>query len=153
MVARRLVMLVWFAAALIVVTAAYGDRVYHSEHLALTPVGDAPLRSGFVENIHANGPRVYAHEVYALNGATPRTSYDVTLLLHPLDPTCSGSAVEVPEITLTTNAAGNAVGVNTFDVATVDAFGIRHATHGISWRFVGTNGDTYVTACSAVTLD
>jgi hypothetical protein len=152
MVARLAAVLACLAA-LAVVPSAQADSVYHSQHLALTPVGDAPLRSGFVENIHANGPQVFAHEVYALNGATPRTDYDVTLLLYPLDPTCSGSPIAVPEITLTTNAAGDAVGVNTFDVATVDAFGIRHATHGIVWEVVGSNGDTYVTACSAVTLD
>jgi hypothetical protein len=141
------------AAALAFAPAAYADAVYHSEHLSLTPVAGAPLRSGFVENIHANGPTVYAHEVYALNGARPGTAYDVTLLLYPLDPSCSGSAVAIPEITLTTNRAGNAVGVNTFDVATVDSFGIRHATHGISWRVVGADGSTYVTRCTSVTLD
>src|SRR4051812_30264200 len=122
MIARRAVVIACLAAALTFAPSAFGDAVYHSEHLALTPVGDAPLRSGFVENIHANGPQVFAHEVYALNGASPRTTYDVTLLLYPLDPSCSGSPIAVPEITLRTNAAGNAVGTNTFDVATVDAF-------------------------------
>src|SRR5215208_4970857 len=29
---------------------ASADRVYHSQHLALAPLGNAPLRSGFVEN-------------------------------------------------------------------------------------------------------
>ena len=44
--------------------AAAADSVYHSEHLRLTPVAGAPLRSGFVENIKAEGPRVYAHEIF-----------------------------------------------------------------------------------------
>jgi len=151
--ARIAVVLALVGTALVFSSAAQADAVYHSEHLALRALGDAPLRSGFVENIHANGAPVFAHEVYKLNGATPGTTYDVTLLLYVLDPTCSGSAVPVPETTFTTNAAGNAVGTLTFDLATVDAFGIRNATHGVTWEVVGTNGDTYVTDCSAVTLD
>jgi hypothetical protein len=140
------------AGAAAIVPAALGDAVYHSEHLALTPVGDAPLRSGFVENIHANGPNVYAHEVYVLNGALPTTSYAVTLLLHPNDPTCSGAALAVPTATLTTGVSGNGRADAVFDLATVDAFGIRHATHGIVWTISG-GGSTYTTTCTAVTLD
>jgi len=56
---------------------ATADRVYHSEHLSLAPLGRAPLRSGFVENIKANGPTVYAHEIFVLNGACPRSTYTV----------------------------------------------------------------------------
>jgi hypothetical protein len=134
------------------VPAALGDAVYHSEHLALTPVGDAPLRSGFVENIHANGPNVYAHEVYVLNGALPNTTYSVTLLLHPNDPSCSGAAVPVPTATFTTGGSGNGRADAVFDVATVDTIGIRHATHGIIWTVSG-GGSTYVTVCTSVTLD
>ena len=57
---------------------AAADRVYHSEHLRFEPVGGAPLRSGFVENIKAKGPRVYAHEIFVLNGARPLATYTVT---------------------------------------------------------------------------
>src|SRR6266542_5790344 len=89
------------------VRIAGADAVYPSQHILLHPVGDAPLRSGFVENIHANGPNVYAHEVYVLNGALPNTTYGVTLLLHPNDPTCSGAALAVPTATLTTGVSGN----------------------------------------------
>ncbi len=35
---------------------AAADAVYHTEHLPLKPVGGAPLRSGFVQNIKAEGP-------------------------------------------------------------------------------------------------
>jgi hypothetical protein len=31
------------------------DPAYHTAHIALELVGSAPLRSGFVQNIHANG--------------------------------------------------------------------------------------------------
>ena len=48
---------------------AGADAAYHASHLPLHATGSAPLRSGFVENIHANGPTVYAHENYIVNGA------------------------------------------------------------------------------------
>src|SRR5215213_11987920 len=69
---------------------ASADQVYHSQHLALTPAGSAPLRSGFVENIKAQGPTVYAHEVFVLNGAPPDTTYIVTRHFFFLQPDCSG---------------------------------------------------------------
>jgi hypothetical protein len=36
------------------VSLVAADAVYHTQHLAFLPVDDAPLRSGFVQNIHAN---------------------------------------------------------------------------------------------------
>ena len=87
---------------------AWGDAVYHSQHIALQPVGSAPLRSGFVENIHANGPTVYAMERYALVGATPG-SYAVTLHLFA-DTSCTSVIGPFPSITFATNAVGNGVG-------------------------------------------
>ncbi len=57
---------------------AAADAVYHTEHLPLKPVGGAPLRSGFVQNIKAEGPNVYAHELFQVNGAVPSTTYIVT---------------------------------------------------------------------------
>ncbi len=58
---------------------ALADQVYHTQQIALAPVGGAPLRTGFVVNVHADGPRVFALERYALNGtptppARPRWS-------------------------------------------------------------------------------
>jgi hypothetical protein len=47
----------------LMVAPALADAVYHSRHIELLPVGGTPLRSGFVENIHANGPNVFAREV------------------------------------------------------------------------------------------
>lgn len=70
--------------------SALADSVYHSEHVTLAPVGDASLRTGFVENVHANGPRIFATERYVLNGATPNTMFDVVLHIWVGDTTCSG---------------------------------------------------------------
>src|SRR5215472_6830301 len=72
--------------------AARADQMYHSHQIALHPVGDEPLRSGFVENIHASGPIIFEHEIYVLNGAEPATTYQVTLNIFPFNPTCAGSA-------------------------------------------------------------
>src|SRR5437870_1264655 len=90
------------AAALVPVASA--DRVYHSEHLDLSPVGGAPLRSGFVENIHPNGPNVFAHEIYQVNGAAADSTYQVALLIYPFAPNCSGAPAAVPTAVLQTNA-------------------------------------------------
>jgi hypothetical protein len=89
---------------------AAGDAVYHTQHMKLEPVGDAPLRSGFVQNIKANGPIIYAHEIYVLNGAAPRATYTVTNHFFVGDSHCADPMKESPFDTavLTTNRSGNA---------------------------------------------
>src|SRR3954449_9357356 len=112
----RLGCLLWSAAMAAFVVAvlaspAAADRVYHSEHLGLAPVGGAPLRSGFVENTKAQGPQIYAHEIFVLNGAVPNRAYTVTRDLFAFDPTCAGDLVFHSQVaTLTTNPSGNAQG-------------------------------------------
>jgi hypothetical protein len=132
---------------------ASADRVYHSEHLALTPVGSAPLRSGFVENIKAEGPTVYAHEIFVLNGASPYTTYTVTRNFFFLQPDCSGDGLVFNDevAVLQTNAAGNARGdllVRPADVAGAEG------VSGVFWSVADETGEVvYRTACTAVTLD
>ena len=130
---------------------ALGDRVYHSEHLALAPVGGAPLRSGFVENIHPNGPNIFAHEIYALNGSEPNTTYQVTLFIFSsttCDPATLLAAVDTAQIQ--TNGSGN--GVADFFISP-DAIGDLHgATVGVSWT-VTSQTSSYETTCTTVTLD
>ena len=139
-------------AGVLLAPSASADRVYHSEHLQLTPVGDAPLRSGFVENIKAQGPQVYAHEIFVLNGARPGTTYTVTRDFFFRDPECDGDLVFHEDVaTLRTNSAGNARGdvvVKPEDVAGFEG------VHGVRWT-VRDAGDVvvYRTACTAVTLD
>jgi hypothetical protein len=142
-----------FAATAVAVAAplAAADAVYHSQHIALNPTGGASLRSGFVENIHADGPQVYAHELYVLNGAEPDTTYQVTLLLYPFDPGCLSGAVAIPTASFQTNAAGDGIGQFVFHPADVPP-ALRGATHGIRWEVTG-GSSTYETACSNVTLD
>jgi hypothetical protein len=140
------------ALAALPATAA-ADAVYHTQHMPLAPVRDAPLRSGFVQNIKANGPTIYAHEVYVLNGAAPRTTYTVTNNFHFDDPTCNDPDSNFPSDTaqLRTNRAGNARADVFFvpdDVAGLEGI------HGVSWTVQNAAGDVvYRTGCSTVTLD
>jgi hypothetical protein len=154
---RHAVSRVAVAAALaaigVATTPAHADRVYHSEHLKLAAVGGAPLRSGFVENIKAEGPVVYAHEIFVLNGARARATYTVTRNLFPFDPGCSGdNGVFASDVaTLTTNRSGNArddIFVRPEEVAGFEG------VHGVKWTVRSAGGAlAYQTGCSAVTLD
>jgi hypothetical protein len=101
---------------------------------------------GFVENIHANGPTIYAQERYVLVGAQPGT-YTVTL-------TITSPLLPAPQVltsaTITTNAVGNGVGKVTFTPA--DADGLRGLTVTIVWT-VSSAGATYRTSPQTVVLD
>jgi hypothetical protein len=135
------------------VAPALADAVYHSSHIELLPTGATPLRSGFVENIHVNGPQVFAHEVYVLNGAQPDTTYQVTLNIFALDPTCTGDPTAVvPTATITTNTAGNGRGEAVFRPADVPTV-LRNATHGIIWTVSDASGVVFSSGCELVTLD
>lgn len=138
--------------ALVGAQAAMADAVYHSEHMALEPIGGAPLRSGFVENIHPNGPKVYARERYVLNGAAPNARYDVRLLVHLFDRTCSNAPVLFATTPLTTNRAGNGSAQLIIRPEDVPA-AVRNATHGVRWEVVRAGAPAYRTACTSVTLD
>lgn len=131
---------------------ALADAVYHSEHIALTPVGGAPLRVGFVQNIHANGPIVFASERYVLVGATPDATYDVALHLWIGDPACAGAPMAVlPTVSFGTNVAGNGVGKVALPPSAAD--GLHGATLGIVW-VISTGGvPAYTSGCTEVVLD
>ena len=146
--------LAMFAAA----GPAGADAVYHTEHLALTPVGGAPLRSGFVQNIQAEGPTIYAHEIYVLNGALPKNTYTVVWNGYlgdpsdgyPGDPRCTGDPSPFPTATLNTNASGNARA----DVKYVpeDVEGLPSPI-GVIWTFFDSAGElAYTTTCTSVSL-
>jgi hypothetical protein len=142
-----------FAALALIAGAvsARADAVYHSQHIALAPIGPVPLRSGYVENIHADGPNVFAHEQYVVNGAEPNTTYQVVLMVFPGDTTCSASPITIPTAMLTTNAAGNGNAYHVFTLA--DAEGLHGLTVGGKWFLMNGNTAEYATACSTIHLD
>ena len=138
-----------------VAPGAAGDAVYHTQHLAIEAVGDAPLRSGFVNNIKANGPKVYAHEIYVLNGASPRTTYTVTNHFVVGDPDCDtteGHGFDASFVTaeLTTSRSGN--GRADIVIRPADIGGLT-GTHSTSWTIESAAGDVYRTGCTTVELD
>lgn len=132
---------------------AGADGTYHSPRILLPPVQGTVGGQGQVENAHANGPAVYAHEQYQLRGAAPGTAYEVTLTIYVENPTCSGAAsFSLPSATLTTNAAGNAAGDHVFRPA--DAAGLpKNVPHGIVWTMSAGTGMTYQSGCEVVVLD
>jgi hypothetical protein len=138
--------------ALVFAPGAAADRVYHSQHVALTPVGGAPLRSGFVENVHPDGPQVYAHEIYVLNGAVANASLEVHLLAYPFDPTCSGEPADFGFTSLDTDAVGNGSADRFITPADIPPQ-LRGATHGVRWEITSDGVVLYETGCNAVTLD
>ena len=132
--------------------SAAADSVYHTEHLRLAAVGGEPLRSGFVQNIKAEGPQVYAHEIFALNGARSRTSYTFTRDFYFQDPECDDSLVFHEDVaTLRTNASGNARGDTVIRPEDVAGF---EGLHGVRWTVSNAAGvAVYRTSCTTVTLD
>ena len=135
--------------ALVGAQAATADAVYHSEHMTFT---GAPLKSGFVQNIHPNGPKVFAHERYVLNGALPNAQYEVRLLVHLFDPTCSSAPVEFAKTPLATNRSGNGSAdlvIRPEDVPSA----VRNAKHGVHWEVLLDGALAYRTACTSVELD
>ncbi|MGZ4408363.1 MAG: hypothetical protein ACXVY6_06175 [Gaiellaceae bacterium] len=145
---RRFVLIFALAAASAVLAgSAVADSVYHTAQIPLQPQGGAP-GSGIVINIHANGPTVYAHELYLLKSALPG-GYQVMIHIDPVNLDCSAPALDLPTATLQTNAAGNGFADHFFIPA--DADGLRGHTVSAFWTVTGPA--TYQTACSLVTLD
>ena len=126
---------------------AAADSAYHTERLALTGVSGAP-GGGMVVNAHANGPNVYAHEIYTLRHALPGT-YQVTLHIHPTSLSCGGTPIDIDTAQITTNLVGD--GQADMKFTPEDAGALRGSTVSISWSVTGPA--TYVTECTVVTLD
>lgn len=134
-------------AAITLATSAFADAVYHTAQVPLEPLGSAP-GGGTVVNIHANGPMVYAHEIYLLKHAAPG-SYQVSIHIYPTSQNCTGSSLTLPTATLDTNAVGNGQADVKFTPA--DAASIRGLTLSAYWTVEGPA--SYTTQCSVITLD
>ncbi len=138
-------------AMLVVALPAMADSVYHSQHIALKPVGCAPLHKGFVENIHANGPTIFALERYVLVGAKPRTQFQVTLVLRFAPDQEPFAALGTTKFW--TNGVGNGVGHVT--LAPSAAEGLHGMTIYIVWELSSakTGKVMYHSGLETVTLD
>lgn len=145
----------------------HADRDYHTYHAPLHAIDDAPLRSGFVNNIHMEGPVAYAKEYYDLKGAEPNSTYFAVIELYFNTPDCSGfgpledgpgnvDADGFPGIlsaALETNVAGNAHGSSILFSPEIVA-GLTGFTHGVNWVIYDAEGTpVYESGCSADYLD
>ena len=128
------------------------DAVYHTERLTLDPIAGAP-GSGTVVNIHPNGPRVYAHEIYTLKGTVPNTEYVVRLWVHPFDTDCSDAGVNFASTPVQTNQAGNGRGDLFISPDQVPDALRGNRTHGVRWDVTLNGVPQYETRCTQVTLD
>lgn len=148
----RCILVAVAVAALAIVPAAAGDAVYHSQHIMLTPVATGESGSGFVENVHTNGPNIYAHEQYSLSHGVPLTTYTVVIhLSDAADTTCSAPFFVSPTASFTTNAAGNGSAYHVFTPA--DAGPLRGATWRAFWTVETPTGVAYTTNCQTIVLD
>ncbi len=147
----KLASLVFVVLGALFTGTAAADSTFHTLHAELKPIGANPLRSGFVNDIHTNGVVNAAHEIYHLSGASPNTTYAITILLYVADPTCSVAPVVIPTTSLTTNGAGNGNARFTFRAG--PPFGIEGLVSGIRWVFTGPTGPAYATDCAPLTLD
>ena len=151
---RRILVVMFLSLTLLMALTggASADSVYHTHRVPVTAVGDAPLKSGMVVNIHANGTQIYAHEIYKLTGAQPNSDYQVTLQAYPGDTTCSGSpAFSVDTQVVHTNSGGNGSAQQFFTPQ--DVAGLPRGPYGIVWQFRQGGNVVYSTSCHAVTLD
>lgn len=135
-----------------VASTVSADGTYRTERVSLQAIDDAPLRSGSVVNIHANGPRVYAMERYLLNGALPTHDYEIALNVHLFDTSCSSAALEFFRLPISTNAAGN--GHTKAPIIPPEAVEDLAGDHGVNWIVYDDGGTAvYETGCEDVTLD
>ena len=125
-----------------------------AQHFALVPLSGEPLTNGFAEVIHPNGPQVYAHHVYQLNGAESDRSYDVSISIWTESLTCSGEPTFVlPAASLVTNASGNGRADVVFDPAQVAALGLRGLEIGGNITVSREGSPAYATGCKVIELD
>lgn len=148
-----LVITVVACVALSTTPVVRADSTFHTEQIPLTPAGAAPLQSGFVVDIHTNGPVNYALERYVLNGAQPDTTYQVSTQLS-FDSSCSTVAASVPDATFGTNAAGNGEAGSVLTVPAVLSFGLSlPTTVYVTWIVTEGSSVVYQTNCTTVALD
>jgi hypothetical protein len=125
-----------------------------AQHFSLVPLGGEPLRKGFVEVIHPNGPQVYAHHVYQLNGARSNQSYGVVISIWTSNVECAGEpAFVLPAAVVDTNPAGNGEADVVFAPELLDALGLRGLTIGGNITLLRDGSPAYTTGCKLIELD
>ena len=133
---------------------ATADRTFPTAKFDLNAVAGAPLRSGHVIDIHAEGPRVYAQERYHLSGALPGTEYKVVLSIFGDTGCDKGSLiVALTTDTFATNRAGNGHGSATFRPEDAAGLAAQQDEYGLVWDVILDGVVAYSTGCQVVALD
>ena len=145
-----LVVAVLAGAALVAVAPALADQVFHTSHAAVHSVAGAPLRSGFVNDMHSNGAVNSAREEYHLTGAQPGTSYQVQLVIFASQSCVGAPFLTVPTAVVTTNGAGNGNAGATFPASAPNDPPLQV---GIVWQFLSNGQPVYTTDCVPVAID
>lgn len=130
---------------------AQADQGFHTTRYPLSSVADGSVH-GWVIDIHAQGPRIYAQERYLLHDVEPQQTYVMNLYAYS-DPDCGDLVVAVPgTATMTTNTAGNARSGTTFVPAAVE--GLPRTTYYLRWQVTDASAAVvHETACVPVSLD
>ncbi len=152
----RLIGLLVAIVALVVASGqvASADGTYHTQKIPFMPVAAGTSGGGFVVNIHANGPNVFAHEEYVVKGAQPLTTYEVTLHVSlPNDPTCSSPIGTVVTATITTNPEGNGTAFHVFTPEDISGAGLHGLTIHPLWTLSTGGQVVYTTGCQTAQLD
>jgi len=127
---------------------------WQAQHFPLAALGEEPLRNGFVEVIHPDGPQVYAHHVYKLTGARSNESYQVVISIWTSNVACAGGpAFVLPAAVVDTNPAGNGEADVVFAPELLDALGLRGLTIGGNVTLYRGGAPTYTTECRPIQLD
>lgn len=130
------------------------DKTHHTTRSEFHAVADAPLKSGYVLNIHANGSNVFAHEVYSLNGAIPNETLQMRISIYVDDFTCSGAPIVSLVIDeITTNGAGNATGDVLVPPELIDALGLRNVRGADLWHVLLDGEIVYESECTPGATD
>lgn len=152
---HRITTLVLLAAlaAFLVPAGASADSVFKTQHIALMPLDGAPLRSGFVQQIHANGPIVYGTDAVVLNGALPHTTYVAVMFVSPFDPSCESGVVPFGAVVFSTNRAGNGRGATGIIPPEAIPDEARGHVHGFYWVVFAGGAPAYATSCAPLPTD
>src|SRR4051795_10671740 len=147
---KPLLVVAVLATALAAVAPAFADQVFHTSHAAVHSVAGAPLRSGFVNDMHSNGAVNSAREEYHLSGAQPGTSYQVQLVIFASQSCAGAPFLTIPTALVTTNNAGNGNAGATFPAGPPNDPPLQV---GIVWQFLSNGEPVYTTDCVPVAID
>jgi hypothetical protein len=120
--------------------------------IPLRAVGGAPFKSGSVVDTFTEGPQNYAIERYQLNGGEPNTTYQIQLVIHLGNDSCSGTPIIQPSVPLTTNQNGNGQSSIRVPPEFIPPVAFDRV-NSLSWQLLKDGVVRYETACTAIFED